>query len=211
MPSQDPQTGQQIAPYLPDPALVEVVNWAIQLKRPLLIKGEPGCGKTQLAKAVANELNLPFEAWYIKSTSQAQDGLYAYDNVARLRDAQLAAIAKEKAFEDPITYVRWGALGRAFQNPTSTVVLIDEIDKADLDFPNDLLLELDEKFFVVEEVEKNHPMRRIEAKAAPIIFITSNDEKELPDAFLRRCVSLFRVSLRRTIKINFESPFPRRE
>ncbi len=107
-----------------------------------------------------------------------------------MRDAQLAAIGKlsgtEKAFEDPMTYIKFGALGQAFQNLTPTVVLIDEIDKADIDFPNDLLLELDQKFFIVEEVEESHPLRKIKAKVPPIVFITSNDEKDLPDAFLRR-------------------------
>ena len=190
----DPQTGQRYLPYLPDPELVQVVNWAIKLKRPLLLKGEPGCGKTQLAQAVAYELKLPFEAWYIKSTSSAQDGLYTYDNVARLRDAQLAAL-KQLPDEPEEKYVKWGALGRAFQNEQRTIVLIDEIDKADLDFPNDLLLELDESRLIVEEVPPDYRWReiaaqgqKIRAKASPIVFITSNDEKELPDAFLRRCL-----------------------
>ena len=190
----NPQTGQRYLPYLPDEELVQVVNWAIKLNRPLLLKGEPGCGKTQLASAVAYELKLPFEAWYIKSTSSAQDGLYTYDNVARLRDAQLAALgqlpnqADKKEIEDPGKYVKFGALGRAFQNTKRTVVLIDEIDKADLDFPNDLLLELDEKRLVVQDVDIHHPLRQIRAKASPLVFITSNDEKDLPDAFLRRCL-----------------------
>ncbi|MEQ8956418.1 MAG: MoxR family ATPase [Coleofasciculus sp. C2-GNP5-27] len=184
----DPKTGQLLYPYLPSEELVEAVNLAIFLERPLLIKGEPGCGKTRLARAVAYELNLPYEAWHIKSISRAKDGLYRYDAVGRLRDAQLAAAGrlsdeKIQEIDQPHTYVRWGALGRAFQNERQTVVLIDEIDKADIDFPNDLLLELDEQRFVVEETGEE-----IQANAAPIVIITSNDEKDLPDAFLRRCL-----------------------
>jgi MoxR-like ATPase len=180
--------GQLLYPYLPNPELVEAVNLAIYLQRPLLLKGEPGCGKTQLAIAVAYELGLCLETWYVKSTSRARDGLYTYDAVGRLRDAQLAAsnrLTQEQIqrIDDPTTYVRWGPLGRAFQQEQRTVVLIDEIDKADIDFPNDLLLELDERRFIVEETGQE-----IEAKAAPIVIITSNDEKDLPDAFLRRCL-----------------------
>ncbi len=181
--------GQLLYPYLPYEELIEAVNLAIFLERPLLLKGEPGCGKTRLAGAVAYELGLPFQAWYIKSTSQAKDGLYTYDAVTRLRDAQLAAAGRIIKDEDiprisnPATYVQWGPLGRAFQNSQRTVVLIDEIDKADIDFPNDLLLELDQQKFIVEETGEEIP-----AKAAPIVFITSNDEKDLPDAFLRRCL-----------------------
>ncbi|MUG96397.1 AAA domain-containing protein [Scytonema sp. UIC 10036] len=181
--------GQVLYPYLPNEDLVEAVNLAIYLERPLLLKGEPGCGKTRLARAVAYELGLPFEAWYIKSTSRAKDGLYTYDAVNRLRDAQLAAagrIIKEEdipRIDDPTTYVKWGPLGRAFQNDRRTVVLIDEIDKADIDFPNDLLLELDEQRFIVDETGQE-----VQAKEPPIVFITSNDEKDLPDAFLRRCL-----------------------
>lgn len=164
------------------------MNLAIYLERPLLLKGEPGSGKTRLARAVAYELDLPYEAWSIKSTSRARGGLYTYDAVGRLRDAQLAAAGRlsDEKIEDidkPTTYVRWEALGRAFQNEQRSVVLIDEIDKADIDFPNDLLLELDEQRFVVEETREE-----IQAKAAPIVLITSNDEKDLPDAFLRRCL-----------------------
>jgi MoxR-like ATPase len=180
--------GQSLYPYLPDETLVEAVNLAIYLKRPLLIKGEPGCGKTRLARAVAYELGLSYQAWHVKSTSRARDGLYTYDTVGRLRDAQLAAAGRLKEedisrIDDPASYVQWGPLGQAFRDEQRTVVLIDEIDKADIDFPNDLLLELDERRFIVEE--SGQP---IHAKQPPIVFITSNDEKDLPDAFLRRCL-----------------------
>jgi MoxR-like ATPase len=180
--------GQLLSPYLPSAELVEAVNLAIYLERPLLLKGEPGCGKTQLAIAVAYELGLRLDAWYVKSTSRARDGLYTYDAVGRLRDAQLAASNRLSAeqiakIDDPRTYVRWGPLGKAFLRNARSVVLIDEIDKADIDFPNDLLLELDERKFTVEET--GHV---IAAKVAPIVVITSNDEKDLPDAFLRRCL-----------------------
>jgi MoxR-like ATPase len=182
------EQGQRLYPYLPDEALIEAVNLALYLQRPLLLRGEPGCGKTRLASAVAFELGLPYKEWHIKSTSRARDGLYFYDAVGRLRDAQLAATDKLTAIEtarvrDPEGYIRWGALGQAFREGKKTVVLIDEIDKADLDFPNDLLLELDEQRFVVEET--GQPVR---AEHPPLVIITSNDEKELPDAFLRRCL-----------------------
>jgi MoxR-like ATPase len=166
--------------------LVNVVNLAIFLeKRPLLIKGDPGSGKTRLAQAVADELHLPYFAWHIKSTSRARDGLYIYDAVRRLHDAQLQGSAGKggSSVEDIGSYIKKGVLGQAFLSKERAVVLIDEIDKADIDFPNDLLLELDEQRFFIEEtgeeVKANHP---------PIVIITSNDEKDLPDAFLRRCI-----------------------
>ncbi len=169
-------------PYLADPALVEAVNVAILLHRPLLIRGEPGCGKTRLAQAVAHELNLPDDAWHINSTSRAQDGRYFYDAIARLRDAQLAAHGGRDV-TDISQYIRLGKIGKAFRSDKPMVLLIDEIDKADIDFPNDLLLELDQQWFVVEETGE-----KVKAKHPPIVFITSNDERELPDAFLRRCL-----------------------
>lgn len=183
----DSDTGRLLSPYLADDELIEAVNLAIYLERPLLLKGEPGCGKTQLAWAVKYELGLPLEEWHIKSTSRARDGMYTYDAVGRLRDAQLANqnIDPEAAYraKNPSAYVEYGPLGSAFRNTQRTIVLIDEIDKADIDFPNDLLLELEERRFRINETRE-----MVEAKESPIIFITSNDEKDLPDAFLRRCL-----------------------
>ena len=178
-----------IEPYMADPRLVEAVNLSILLQRPLLLKGEPGCGKTKLASDVARELDVPFETWYVKSTSKARDGLYSFDFIGRLRDAQLASVGVYQSIEDveklknPSSYLRLGPLGKSFVNHKFSVVLIDEIDKADIDFPNDLLIELDEKKFVVEETGQQY-----EAPNPPLVIITSNDEKELPDAFLRRCL-----------------------
>ncbi|TBR60764.1 MoxR family ATPase [Mastigocladus laminosus UU774] len=185
-PSQE-ERAAGLAPYIPSPQLVEVVNLTIFLqKRPLLLKGEPGCGKTRLAEAVAHELRLPYEPWYIKSTTKAKDGFYSYDAVARLHDAQLTRVDEQgrSKVDDVRNYITLGPLGRAFINQKRTIVLIDEIDKADLDFPNDLLQELDEKRFIIHEMRQTV----IQAKHPPIIFITSNDEKDLPDAFLRRCL-----------------------
>jgi MoxR-like ATPase len=175
-----------IEPYYPSEELIEAVNLTIFLqKRPLLVKGEPGCGKTRLAEAVARELGLPYEAWYIKSTTRAKEGLYTYDAVGRLHDAQLVRFDDEQRSKVKKIgeYIKLGSLGRAFQNDRRTVLLIDEIDKADIDFPNDLLQELDEGRFTIQETGDE-----IKAKQPPIIFITSNDEKDLPDAFLRRCL-----------------------
>jgi MoxR-like ATPase len=179
-------------PYIPSPELIEVVNLTIFLqKRPLLLKGEPGCGKTRLARAVADELGLPYESWYIQSTTRAKDGFYTYDAIARLQDAQIAQHDQQKRSKvnDPKNYIKLGPLGRAFQNSLDnsqrTVVLIDEIDKADIDFPNDLLQALDEQRFPIQETGEEI---NANPKQPPIIFITSNDEKDLPDAFLRRCL-----------------------
>jgi MoxR-like ATPase len=184
-----PENSKLIAPYLPSPELINAVNLAIFLeKRPLLLKGEPGCGKTRLAEAVANELDLSYEPWYIKSTTRAKDGLYTYDAVRRLHDAQLVRMGEKNKseVENLDHYIKMGPLGRAFENEQRTVVLIDEIDKADIDFPNDLLRELDEQKFVIEETGKE-----IEANKPPLVLITSNDEKDLPDAFLRRCLFFY--------------------
>lgn len=208
---QDKLKEKGVPPYLPSTELKEAVNIAIALGRPLLLKGEPGCGKTRLAEAVAAELDLAYFEWSIKSTSRAQDGLYTYDTIGRLRDAQLIAspeLAKaERAqlqarFNEPKSYIRWGELGRGFQKrflggKSRAVVLIDEIDKADIDFPNDLLHELDRKNFAIREVSETVDGREQEYRimadsdAPPLIIITSNDEKELPDAFLRRCLFFY--------------------
>ncbi len=154
------------------------VNAAITLERPLLVKGEPGTGKTVLAREIARNLGTPLIEWHVKSTTKAQQGLYEYDAVSRLRDSQLG----DPRVHDIANYIRRGKLWEAFTAPVRPVLLIDEIDKADIEFPNDLLLELDRmEFFVYETGET------IRAAVRPIVIITSNNEKELPDAFLRRC------------------------
>ena len=173
--------------YLPDDKLKEAVDLAIALGRPLLLQGEPGCGKTRLAYAVAYALGLPLEASYIKSTSRAQDLLYTYDAVNRLYDAQ---IGKDLS-QDVRQYIRLGPLGRAIaraQYGRRSVVLIDEIDKADLDFPNDLLWELDRLEFRVTEAPEMHYAVGDDPALRPIVFVTHNEEKALPTAFLRRCI-----------------------
>ncbi len=169
---------QGTADYIADKDLMVAVNAAIRLERPLLVKGEPGTGKTELARQVAAALGLDLIEWNVKSTTKAQQGLYEYDAVSRLRDSQLGDIR----VHDISNYIRQGKLWQAFTSPTKCVLLIDEIDKADIEFPNDLLQELDRMEFHVYETGET-----IRAVVRPIVIITSNNEKELPDAFLRRC------------------------
>ena len=164
--------------YVASDDLAVAVNAAITLERPLLVKGEPGTGKTELARQVATALDMPIIEWNVKSTTRAQQGLYEYDAVSRLRDSQLG----DDRVGDVAAYIRRGKLWEAFTAPERTVLLIDEIDKADIEFPNDLLQELDRMEFHVYETGET-----ISAVNRPVVIITSNNEKELPDAFLRRC------------------------
>ncbi|WP_299748747.1 MoxR family ATPase [uncultured Tateyamaria sp.] len=164
--------------YVATDDLTIAVNAAVTLERPLLVKGEPGTGKTELAKQVARGLGLRLIEWNIKSTTRAQQGLYEYDAVSRLRDSQLG----EDKVHDVSNYIKKGKLWEAFEADEKVVLLIDEIDKADIEFPNDLLQELDKMEFFVYETGKT-----IQARQRPVVIITSNNEKELPDAFLRRC------------------------
>ncbi|OIP11435.1 MAG: AAA family ATPase [Betaproteobacteria bacterium CG2_30_68_42] len=185
--------------YVATPDLMLAVNAAVTLQRPLLVKGEPGTGKTLLAQEVAASLGMPLLEWHVKSTTKAQQGLYEYDAVSRLRDSQLG----EARVRDIANYIVQGVLWQAFRSETQTVVLIDEIDKADIEFPNDLLRELDRMEFYVYETRE-----LIRARQRPIVFITSNNEKELPDAFLRRCFFHYirfpdKETMRRIVDVHF--------
>jgi MoxR-like ATPase len=170
------------ASYIASSELQDAVNVAVALEKPLLIKGEPGTGKTRLAEAIAEGLGMPLLSWNIKSTSKAKDGLYVYDTVARLNDARFG----DRDITDISHYIKMGPLGRSFRAEKRVVLLVDEIDKADMEFPNDLLHELDRMSFFVDETSET-----VAAQERPVVVITSNNEKELPDAFLRRCVFHF--------------------
>jgi MoxR-like ATPase len=168
--------------YIASEDLARIVNVAIALGRPLLIKGEPGTGKTLLARSISEGLTMPLLTWHIKSTTKAKDGLYLYDTVQRLYDSRF----QDKDVSDISQYIHLGPLGKAFAAEKRVVLLIDEVDKADVEFPNDLLHEIDAMRFVIQETNKE-----IVAKQRPVVIITSNNEKELPDAFLRRAVFHF--------------------
>ena len=167
------------ASYIASTELRDAVNVAVSLQRPLLIRGEPGTGKTLLAAAIADALAMPLLTWHIKSTTKAQEGLYVYDTVQRLNDARFG----DRDIADIRQYIKLGPMGRAFSSEKRVVLLIDEIDKADMEFPNDLLHELDQMSFLVDETGET-----VATRHRPVVVVTSNNEKELPDAFLRRCV-----------------------
>ena len=169
------------ASYIASDELKHAVNVAVALARPLLVRGEPGTGKTLLAENLATAMGLPLYRWHVKSTTKARDGLYVYDTVARLHDSRFGGDGTD--VRDIAKYIKLGPLGAALDAPSRVVLLIDEIDKADLEFPNDLLHELDAMKFRIDETG-----REVVARERPIVIITSNNEKELPDAFLRRCV-----------------------
>jgi MoxR-like ATPase len=173
---------QGTASYIASDDLKHAVNVAVALARPLLVRGEPGTGKTLLAENLASSLGLPLIRWHVKSTTKARDGLYVYDTVARLHDSRFGDEAGHDV-RDIARYIKLGPLGEALAAPSRVVLLIDEIDKADIEFPNDLLLEIDAMRFRIDETG-----REVAAVERPIVIITSNNEKELPDAFLRRCV-----------------------
>jgi MoxR-like ATPase len=186
--------------YIATDDLKIAVNAAVTLERPLLIKGEPGTGKTVLAYELARALNAPLITWHVKSTTKAHNGLYEYDAVSRLRDSQLG----EERVHDVRNYLKKGKLWEAFTSPVRPVLLIDEIDKADIEFPNDLLQELDRMEFYVQETDET-----IRAEIRPVVVITSNNEKELPDAFLRRCFFHYiRFPDEETMKSIVEVHFP---
>jgi MoxR-like ATPase len=202
-----------LKPYFPSKALSDAIDMAIALNRPLLLKGEPGCGKTRVAEVVAQAIHgeaykdFYFE-WNIKSTSKANDGIYTFDHIARLRDATIDGAKTTQLSSNLSRYIKKGALAGAIEKSNETecsILLIDEIDKADIDFPNDLLMELDKKEYKILELKKNNI---IKPKGNVLIIITSNDEKELPPAFLRRCLFHYvefpnDVDLQRIVKANF--------
>lgn len=187
--------------YVASPELMAAVDVARALEKPLLIKGEPGTGKTMLAEAISQAFGMKLFIWNIKSTTKAQDGLYVYDTIQRLYDSQFG----EDGVDDIRRYIKLGKLGEAFSQEEQVILLIDEIDKADLEFPNDLLWELDKMEFYIHETRET-----IKAKTRPIVIITSNAEKELPDAFLRRCIFHYisfpeKQEMEEIVRVHFEN------